>query len=480
MTFQVRIQNLGKLADATVRVAPLTVLAGPNNTGKTFFSKALYSVLDAVNANLPYVAVDFWVNPVWEELTRLSGKLAEDKGETPPNLRPHLDSAIDIVARMADAVITPPASNKDMYRMPHPVLRELTQELEKVYAALQPEIKNWISRKDAPITFAPPADFLTPMSLHINSLVGLGNMTWHGLATQGLAFRGGDVFSGNFQIANLSDLKKSEEQPATVQIVDAGIFRITDGTTIFPDVSYSGLRELQRMSSRAIYLDSPALWKLKSVLARAGQEYSGSRRVWRALRGAPRYFYNLVDDMSRKYQGEAIISEETRRLAKEVVRGKVVMNEATGELLFAEVGEPKPRSLSVVSTGVANLGVLAMLIEQKVVDKNSFLFIDEPEAHLHPGWQVDMLRLLFALAREGVHVVMATHSSDMMERLSAMVKKHPGSEKMIALNHFSRDGVNVGGDKEFRKRMGDILAELTEAFSDSYMMNQELLDQESS
>ena len=234
------------------------------------------------------------------------------------------------------------------------------------------------------------------------------------------------------------------------------------------------------MSSRAIYLDSPALWKLKPVLARAGQEYSGSRRFWRALRGAPRYFYNLVDDMSRKYQGEAIIPEETRRLAKEVVRGKVVMNEATGELLFAEVGEPKPRSLSVVSTGVANLGVLAMLIEQKVVDKNSFLFIDEPEAHLHPGWQVEMLRLLFALAREGVHVVMATHSSDMMERLSALVKKHPGSEEMIALNHFSRDGVNVGGDKEFRKQMGGILKELTEAFSDSYMMNQELLDQESS
>ena len=130
--------------------------------------------------------------------------------------------------------------------------------------------------------------------------------------------------------------------------------------------------------------------------------------------------------------------------------------------------------------GIANLGVLGLLAEQNILDKDSVLFIDEPEAHLHPGWQVVMIHALFELARGGVHVVMATHSSDILERLSALVKKNPGSEKMIALNHFSSDGVNKGGDKEFRKQMGGILKELTEAYSDSYMMNQELLDQESS
>ena len=49
MAFQVQIKNLGKLADATVRVGDLTVLAGVNNTGKSFFSKFLYSLLDAVS-----------------------------------------------------------------------------------------------------------------------------------------------------------------------------------------------------------------------------------------------------------------------------------------------------------------------------------------------------------------------------------------------------------------------------------------------
>ena len=52
MTFQVRIQNLGKLADATVRVGDLTVLAGVNNTGKSFFSKgALCPFFTSMNAD---------------------------------------------------------------------------------------------------------------------------------------------------------------------------------------------------------------------------------------------------------------------------------------------------------------------------------------------------------------------------------------------------------------------------------------------
>ena len=71
MLFQVHIQNLGKLADATVRVSPLTVLAGVNNTGKTFFSKFLYSVLDAVNSPLVARYVDALATSLTSNLERV-------------------------------------------------------------------------------------------------------------------------------------------------------------------------------------------------------------------------------------------------------------------------------------------------------------------------------------------------------------------------------------------------------------------------
>ena len=64
--------------------------------------------------------------------------------------------------------------------------------------------------------------------------------------------------------------------------------------------------------------------------------------------------------------------------------------------------------MPVTAMGIANLGILALLIERKVLDKGSFIFIDEPEAHLHPAWQVVMAEALFDLSRQGANVVLAS------------------------------------------------------------------------
>ncbi len=117
--------------------------------------------------------------------------------------------------------------------------------------------------------------------------------------------------------------------------------------------------------------------------------------------------------------------------------------------------------------GIANLGILALLIERKVLDKGTFLFIDEPEAHLHPAWQVVMAESLFELSRQGVNVVIATHSVDILQWLDIHVKKNPDDEQLIALNQFP-----VNGDKaeeDFETKMGKIMHELTKPFSDLYI-----------
>ena len=79
--------------------------------------------------------------------------------------------------------------------------------------------------------------------------------------------------------------------------------------------------------------------------------------------------------------------------------GKIAISK-TGDLSFYENG--RRFSLPVTAMGIANLGILALLIERKVLDERSFLFIDEPEAHLHPAWQVIMAENLFELSRQGV------------------------------------------------------------------------------
>ena len=47
---EVRIKNIGRLDDATIFISQFTVFAGPNNTGKSFVSKLLYSLFAAMSS----------------------------------------------------------------------------------------------------------------------------------------------------------------------------------------------------------------------------------------------------------------------------------------------------------------------------------------------------------------------------------------------------------------------------------------------
>ena len=496
MPFTVQIRNLGKLADATVRVAPLTVLAGPNNTGKSFFSKAMYSVFDAMNANPVEIAVNNELAPLRHALARLNratkdwARIMNRSGQedtSVPSPLPHLTAMIESVARVASesaSCTLNGGANADEdaanFESPYPELGQAVTNLEEVSRLFKPELEEWMGSSQNKMFVQHVLGGLDAGQIaeYVSSARRVGAKNRSDLVIDGISSKVSDEFSENFQIGDLSDLIGVNGESAVVKIDGVASFSIGASVNL-DELTHVGLLDLQRFS-RVIYLESPSLWKLK-----AGLETLGRRGNWRLANlnevpVAPGYFYDLINALGTKYRGEEVARQEIQRLTKEVVRGKIVLNDTTGELQFMEIGAPEPRSLSIVSTGVANLGFLAMLVERKIVDKNSFLFIDEPEAHLHPGWQVEMTRLLCALAREGVHVVIATHSSDIVERLSAMAKQDPELEKIIALNHFSRDGVNQGGEKEFRKRMGDILEELTKAFSDSYMMGQDAMAGEKS
>ncbi len=68
------INNFGPLDDATIHIGDFTVLAGPNNTGKSFVSKFLYSLFDAMNANHALMAFEVLAQPL-EMLLQLLEKI---------------------------------------------------------------------------------------------------------------------------------------------------------------------------------------------------------------------------------------------------------------------------------------------------------------------------------------------------------------------------------------------------------------------
>ena len=136
-----------------------------------------------------------------------------------------------------------------------------------------------------------------------------------------------------------------------------------------------------------------------------------------------------------------------------------------GNLSFLE--NQRSISLTQTATGVANVGFLALLIERKLLDEKSFIFIDEPEAHLHPAWQVVMAETLFELAKNGVHVVIATHSIDILKWVDVHASKNLDNREYIALNQLP---ANVGNaNSNFEDKISAIKDELVKPFSDLYV-----------
>ena len=181
------------------------------------------------------------------------------------------------------------------------------------------------------------------------------------------------------------------------------------------------------------------------------------------MNGVPGYFYGLVSALRTSYPHNDIFQDLHKWLA-DAIGGKLVISE-NNELLFQEKDKSFP--LSLAAMGVANLGFLGLLIEKSILDRGTFLFIDEPEAHLHPAWQVTMAKILFELSRQGVKVVIATHSVDILQWLEVHIKKYPNDEKLVALNKFPVNDSNV--DEDFETKMAKISEELTKPFSDLYI-----------
>ena len=466
MAFQVRIHNLGKLADATVRVGPLTVLAGVNNTGKSFFSKALYSAFEAMNAKHALVAYEVLRKPVWDNLHSFRNTKGFDGGDGippfPDDLFEGLAGSLNLMRSGAHTCSVAFMDGEFVRENdPYSELAEAAGGVKAAYARLLPVMEERL--RSLPAHFR--LDLLPGMSDNIEALCKLGEMDGLNLVGRGLRHKIVENLSENFQVSKFSDLKNNKHDEMVISIDDAGRFGVNRNDEIDFRVSNPGLVRWREFS-RVAYLDSPAFWRVQAALEYAHRYRSRTFYNDREFRdGPPKYFLDLVGLLRRgELSGEVAFPEVSRRLTSpDVIGGEVVLS-GNGKLYFRESERHFP--MSATAMGVANLGFLALLIEKKLVDKGTFLFIDEPESNLHPEWQVAMTEALWDLAAGGVNVVVATHSADILKRLQIYAKEEPEqAAALVAVNHFRRDGTVRSGGAE---KILDVQEDLSGPFFELY------------
>lgn len=452
MPLRVQFENLGKLAGASVLVRPFTVLAGPNNTGKSFFSKSLYSVFHAMHANHAQTQMQRLAEPLRENILDL--KISGFDNAELEALEGHLKRLEDLcrpISGQVDEIAAVESIHAD--------LAKAATDFIRAYEALRPDFEGIAEADDRSFN----QRSMERMRSNVEDVAEIPKRTPKDIVLYGFGGALAHNLIGNFQVPILTDLKQDAEQDASLTIKDdadggrVGAFTIKKNTIDF-DAGADGWQRLQT-HSRVIYLESPIHWKLRGALRMVSS--LDSPFASRMSLAVPKYFRDLDNALDADYSGEVAFPDVLQRLTGDVMRGKITLAK-DGRLVFNEFGRGN-FNLPMASTGVANLGVLALLVERKIIDKGTFVFIDEPESNLHQQWHEEMVRALFDLVRGGVKIVIATHSVNILKWIDVHVKNNPDDKGLIALNHFSDEGV-VNGGKGFSDKLSDIMIELTRPF----------------
>ena len=85
------------------------------------------------------------------------------------------------------------------------------------------------------------------------------------------------------------------------------------------------------------------------------------------------------------------------------------------EITYRHNGSEVPLHRS--SSTISEIAPLSLYLKH-IVNENSFLIIEEPEAHLHPANQIVLAKYIVKLIRSGVNILMTTHSIFLLDKLA--------------------------------------------------------------
>lgn len=143
-----------------------------------------------------------------------------------------------------------------------------------------------------------------------------------------------------------------------------------------------------------------------------------------------RYPYH-IQQLSRKLKNTSNkdIYDETyykdldvfKRKIDDMIGGNFKYDEETNRFMLEKDGEVF--SMENTSSGLKQLGVIQLLLKNRELTENSFLILDEPEVHLHPGFQVQLAKILVLLAKDlNISTYVNTHSPFIAEAIEVYSK----------------------------------------------------------
>lgn len=92
---------------------------------------------------------------------------------------------------------------------------------------------------------------------------------------------------------------------------------------------------------------------------------------------------------------------------------------------FHEQGLEHPLELTNISAGMKLFLIIRRLLETGEIKERDVLILDEPEIHLHPGWQIKFAEMLVLLQKDfDLTILLTTHSPYFLHAVEVFSEKY--------------------------------------------------------
>jgi predicted ATPase len=427
MKFDVKVKNLGKIKEAEFKIRSMTVITGTNGTGKSFFTKSLYSIFNVINKNVYHESISKTIRDIQLQL----GTLIVNVNYLSSN----------------DITVTEEIRHD---------LEQLQNEFEAVYDWKIDDYLDFVRSKVDAVTniknrYASYLNELNRKPAKVNRIKRISQSVFQNfdilvtVLTNSISFYNSffanhveDELKENFQISNTKELIRFGEQQIEIEVDDLLTIKISDKKLSF-NIGSAFIDDVACLSS-VVFFESPAYWKVRDALkvGNYSNPFVNRARINDTLSGVPKYFYDLDDALNKKTKRAGDFENISQGL-EETLGGEFIFK---NDSLSFKDSSGREISKNLVSFGMTNLGMIHALLKQNVITKGSFVFIDEPETNLHPDWQVKLVEVLLALAKADVHVVITTHSIEILKALEVNIKKQSidSMEEFLSVHFMDIDG----------------------------------------
>ncbi len=459
MDFNYNIENFGNIQKASIEIKPLTIIAGENGVGKSFTTKSLYCLLDALNKDylLEYIDVSLAIiqrNIIFFE-SEFTNKSQKDI-DFIENLKTVKLNFLNFLQRELQEL------NLEQQEK---LLNNFFDRIKEDYK----EIEQYQKKQSVLKKFEKVVIYTKEI---LNAYLKLLNLEedFKKIISLGIEKELKDNFQKNFQISNLETLLRKDEKIKSfdLKIDSIGNMNIKENQNIDFSFTSKGIMEIQKLAN-IVYIDSPAYLKVRKALENKKRGFANSFafKVFdeeKYLKDYPLYLDRLYDFLDKKYLDKPDFEDLSNEL-QNLMSGRLNITKS-GNIEYLDTNN-NSMPLSLTAMGITNIGLIDLLIRNNIINKGSFLIMDEPEAHLHPEWQVKLINILYKVAQAGANIIIATHSIDMIKAVELLIKQDEDAKNLISLNKMPYNSDFTKLEQE--DKIEEILADLSSPFYKMYM-----------